>query len=380
MPFPEDFAVEPFMDKHETNALFNLGETCCYSLSLDEIEQLSGNKFNFNTKTRLSYGAIKGSDELRTSIASLYGPDFTMDDILLTNGAIGANFLAFYTLVGAGDHVICVEPTYSQLYSVPEMFGAEVDLLTLKKEDDFLPNLQTLKSMIKNNTKLIIINNPNNPLGSVIKKDLLKQICKLCEENDIYLHSDEVYRPIFHSLEDEMVPPSACELYSKAIVSGSMSKAYSVAGIRLGWLVSKDKQFLRDAASRRDYNMISVSMIDDQIAQYVLDNREYVIKRNYELCLNNFRLLNDFMDEHSDKFEFYHKPTAATVCLAKVKGVNDTMKFATFLAEKYGVLAVPGEAFGVPGTIRIGYCNSEDDIKLGLKHLADAYIEWLKIM
>ncbi|CCC71292.1 hypothetical protein NCAS_0G04050 [Naumovozyma castellii] len=378
MPYQEDFGVEQFMDKYEEGIQHNLGETCCFSISLGELAKLSGNTFELDQDLQLTYGSIKGSDKLRSLIASMYGPEFNKDNVLVTNGAIAANFLIYYTLVGPGDHVICVDPTYAQLYSVPKMFGAEVSLLKLQKEDGFIPNIETLKKMIKSNTKLIIINNPNNPLGSAISTETLNDICQLCEENNIYLHCDEVYKPIFHSMpEGKSVPLSGCQLYDKAITTGSMSKAFSCAGLRLGWLISKDTQMLRDAASRRDYNTISVGMVDDKIAQYVLENREPLLKRNFELCLDNLQLLNSFIQESQGRFEYVCKPEAGTVCLLKLNGISDSMAFGKFIAEEYKILAVPGEAFGIPGTLRIGYGNSKKDLLEGLPLLQKAYDVWL---
>lgn len=378
MPYQEDFEVEQFMDKYETGIKYNLGETCCYSLSLDEIAQLGHcEPFSIDPNLRFTYGAIKGTDNLREQIASLYGSEFSKDNVLITNGAIAANFLVYYSLVGPEDHVICVHPTYNQLHSVPKMFGAEVDFLRLKEEDGYVPNINTLKSILKKNTKLIIINNPNNPLGTIISSDLLKQICQLCNENNIYLHSDEVYRPIFHSLpEGTTKPPSACELYDKTIVTGSMSKAFSLAGIRLGWIITKDLNVLKIASSRRDYNTISVSMIDDLIAQYALKNADSIIKRNYNLCLENLQILNQFVKENSDLFDFVAKPQGGTVCLLRLKTIKDGYKFATYLAEKYKVLCVPGEALGIPGSLRIGYANSKNDLLKGLPLLKKAVLNW----
>lgn len=380
MPYQEDFAVEQFMDRYETDIDFNLGETCCYSLSLNEIQKLGNcESYQFDFDQRLTYGAIKGSLKLREQIASLYGEEFTSGNVLITNGAIGANFLTYYTLVGKGDHTICVTPTYNQLFSVPKMFGSEVSLLQLKPEDGFLPNLDTLKSMVQTNTKLIIINNPNNPLGVMIPDNMLLEISRICQENNIYLHSDEVYRPIFHSLPDGMLPPkSCCEIYDKAICTGSMSKGFALAGIRLGWIISKDLKFLRDAASRRDYSTISVSMIDDSIASYALSNVDKIIERNYKLCLRNLTILEQFIDQNEDLFEYVVKPQGGTVCLVTLKKIANSEKFAHFLAQKYRVLTVPGECLNYPGTLRIGLGNGENDLIGGLPKLKEAYLEFLK--
>lgn len=379
MPYQEDFAVEQFMDKYEVGIQYNLGETCCYSLSLGEIAAATGNEFQINPEMRLTYGAIKGSDTLRTKIASLYGDQFTKENVLITNGAIGANFLVYYTLVGKNDHVICIDPTYSQLYSVPRMFGAEVDQLRLETANNFLPDMKKIRSLIRKNTKLIIINTPNNPLGRIIPRDLMIELVEICKEFDIYLHCDEVYRPLFHSSNGSMISDPGCALYSKAVTTGSMSKAYALAGIRLGWIITKDLNILRDAASRRDYNTISVSMLDDAVAEYALENVNFIMDRNYKLCIENLNILTNFLNENSDYFEFYAKPEAGTVCLVTIKNVKDTMQFGRFIAEKYRILAVPGECFGIAGTLRIGYGNSKNDLLNGLPLLKEAYMDFISL-
>jgi aspartate/methionine/tyrosine aminotransferase len=151
------------MDEHETWATHNLAETCCASVSLDDLV-FAGNKdraslIDFSQKQ--TYGAIRGSDALRSSIANLYRDEesepVSKDNILITNGAIQANFLALYTNIARGDHVICQHPTYQQLYSVPESFGAEVSLWRADEQNGWQVNLDDLRSLIRPNTKVIII-------------------------------------------------------------------------------------------------------------------------------------------------------------------------------------------------------------------------------
>lgn len=153
------------MDKYETTAKYNTAETCCASISIDDLRELSEDKdFNPLTalqSTKLTYGAIRGSDKLRGTLSNLYSvktPGLVpKDNILITGGAIQANFLLLYTLVGPGDHVICHYPTYQQLYSVPASLGAEVSLWKSKETNDWQLDIEELKSLIRPNTKLIII-------------------------------------------------------------------------------------------------------------------------------------------------------------------------------------------------------------------------------
>ena len=378
MPYQEKFEVEDFMDEYETLIEYNLGETCCYSLSLNEVEKISGEKFEFDFDTRFTYGVIDGTEPLRELIAGLYSNQdvkFTKDNVLLTNGAIGANFLTYYTLFGKGDHVICVSPTYQQLFSVPKMFGADVELLHLRKENGFVPSLDEFAKLIRNNTKAIILNNPNNPLGTVIDTASLQQIEEMAERHGITVICDEVYRPLFHSIEQ--TPKSIVQLSSKGISTGSMSKAFAFAGVRLGWIVTQDLEFLKAAKSKRHYNTISVSIADDQISQYVLRNKEPVLQRNNQLCLTNLAYLKQWLSKNNFA-EFYNVPQGGSVCLLKFKGISDTYHFSCWLAKSKRVLLVPGETFECPGTVRLGYANSYEELVKGLDILSASMDEYMK--
>lgn len=150
------------MDKYETLAKYNIAETCCASISISDLQRLSGNNTTLlDVSTKLTYGAIRGSKQLRDSVAGLYPVEESAclppDNVLVTAGAIQANFLLLYTLVGPGDHVICHYPTYQQLYSVPASLGAEVSLWKSKEANGWKVDINELKSLIRPNTKLIII-------------------------------------------------------------------------------------------------------------------------------------------------------------------------------------------------------------------------------
>lgn len=159
----KDFAVEQWMDKYETQAKYNVAETCCASISVADLQDLCEDKYlnPLDLSTKLTYGAIRGSEKLRSTLANLYSvrtpSPLPADNVLVTSGAIQANFLALYALVGPGDHVICHYPTYQQLYSVPDSLGAEVSLWRAKEEDGWKLDVNELKELIRPNTKLIIL-------------------------------------------------------------------------------------------------------------------------------------------------------------------------------------------------------------------------------
>ena len=169
----EPFAVEEWMNEYEVGARFNIAETCVDSVSLDELFALTGeDKAQFLTDfcaKRLTYGDIVGSDALRSGICKLY-KTVQPRQVVPTHGAAGANHHVFCSLISAGDRVVSIMPTYQQLYSIPEAIGAEVAIMHLKQENDYLPDLEELKALVTPETKMICINNPNNPTGALMSE------------------------------------------------------------------------------------------------------------------------------------------------------------------------------------------------------------------
>lgn len=375
------------MDKYETTpGVLNIAETCAASISIDALVSLCEDpnvEPPLKTSTKLTYGPIRGSDKLRERLSSLYSARISsplpLDNVLITPGAISANFLLFYTFIGPGDHVVCVYPTYQQLYAVPETLGAEVSLWKLKKENKYIPDLEELKTLVMDNTKMIIINNPNNPTGSTIPKSILLGLVKFAEERDIIILSDEVYRPLFHGISpvDEEFPPSMISLgYSKTIITGSMSKAYSLAGIRIGWIASRDRSIIEAIAAARDYTTISVSQLDDQVASYALSASvlHALLGRNIKLAKTNVALLEAFVNEHSSICSWV-KPNGGTTAFIKFETKGQPVEDAQFcidVIEKTKVMLLPGsKCFGqeFKGFVRIGFVCETEILQEALKNL-----------
>ncbi|KAK4958515.1 hypothetical protein LTR10_004944 [Elasticomyces elasticus] len=385
---PPLFSVEQWMDKYETTAKFNIAETCCASVSIEELASLSENKECkasdiIDLSAIQNYGEIRGSTPLRNNLSRLYsskvGTPLPPDNILITPGAIAANFLVFYALLKPSDHVICHYPTYQQLYSVPASLGAEVDLWKSKPDNKWLPDFDDLKAMVKDNTKMIILNNPQNPTGQILPKPLLQQIVDLAAGKDILVFSDEVYRPLFHGITpmDKDFPPSILSMgYKNTITTGSLSKAYSLAGVRVGWLASRNRDIIEQCASARDYTTNAVSQLDQQVAAFALspDTLHSLLGRNIQLAKANLELIERFVIKH-DEYCSYTKPVAGTTAFVKFERDGkpiDAKVFCETLQEKTGVMFLPGDVgFGDEwkGYVRIGYVNRTEVVKEGLEEL-----------
>jgi len=361
------FGVEIWMNQYETQCAYNLAETCVESLTVAQLLDLAGKRSAILDELlplKLTYGAIEGSERLRGNIASLYARQ-KPENVTITHGAIGANALVYATLVEPGDRVISVLPTYQQHYSIPESLGADVQVHKLRAENAFLPDLDEIERLITPNTKLIALTNPNNPTGSVMDRAMMQRVADLATRCGAYVLCDEVYRGV-DQVGDELTV-SMADLYERGISTGSMSKAFSLAGLRLGWIVGP-KDLIHAVSIHRDYNTISVGMLDDHFASIALEHRDAILKRNRAIVRENLAILDRWVAEESAIS--YVKPKGGTVALLKYDFDLPSRDFCVRLLEAEGVMFTPGSALDMEGYVRIGYANNRAVLEEGLPRVS----------
>jgi len=367
------FKVEQWMNEWEDHCTYNLAETCIDSMTIKELLETCGEDVEQYmlglADTRLTYSHIYGSPELLDGIAGLFEVELSHDDIIPTHGAIGANNQVIHTLIEPTDNMLSVMPTYQQHYSIPESIGADVRIIELNLDNHFLPNLDQMRSLVDENTKMITINNPNNPSGSLIPVEVMKEIVEIARSVDAYVLCDEVYRGIS---EDGSYMPSIVDLYEKGISVGSMSKVFSLAGLRLGWIVSRDKKLMEACRERRDYDTISCGAIDDKLAALALNNKEKIFARNREILLKNREILDQWVNETPEVY--YQRPVAGTTALVYYKKDIPSYELCVKLLQSKGVMFTPGECFEMEGAVRIGYAFDSKLLREGL----DKFAEFLK--
>ncbi len=365
----EPFAVEEWMNEYEEGAKFNTAETCVDSISIDDLLGLAGKSreefFSSLCSRRLTYGDIQGSNALRSGIASLYRT-IGKEEVVTTHGAAGGNHHVFISLVSPGDHVVSVMPTYQQLYSIPRSITSDVDVLKLRKENGYLPDLDELKRLALPDTRMIAINNPNNPTGAVMDRDMLCRIIEIADKCGAYLLCDEVYR---HLGQDDEWCESVADLYDKGISVGSMSKVFSLAGIRIGWIATHDEDARKQFLSHRDYDLISCGMIDDVIASLALENKEKILERNRGIIRSNLAILDDWI--HGNSHFSYVKPQAGTTALIHYDFQVPSYKLCKDLYTETGAFLTPGDCFEEPYSFRIGYACNKDVLEGGLKAISE---------
>ncbi|KAA9005999.1 aminotransferase class I/II-fold pyridoxal phosphate-dependent enzyme [Histidinibacterium aquaticum] len=357
----EPFGVEQWMNAWETRCELNLAETCVHSLTIGELLEIAGRTGTLEEELAglpLTYGPITGSERLRGLVAGLHERR-TAENVLICHGTIGANQLVYQALVGPGDKVVSITPTYQQHTAIPEALGAELVELQLRPEDGWLPDLDRLREAMAGGARLLTFTNPNNPTGSLMPPEMLDEIVAIAREADAWILSDEVYRGAEPG-------PSVADLYEKGIATGGMSKIFGLAGLRLGWIVAPT-EILRLAELHRDYSTISVGRVDDHLASLALEHRQALIDRARRVTRGRRAQMADWIE--ATPRVGWVPPQAGTVALITYPGETPSRPLAERLLAETGVLLTPGSVMGVEGTLRVGYAQPEEVMTEGLARL-----------
>lgn len=319
----------------------------------------------------LCYGHHMGKPELCDLIAKEAGVN--ADAVLLTAGAAAALFIVNTSLLSKGDHVIIAHPNYSTNIETPRAIGCEVEFLHLEFESGFRMNIEKLRSLIKKNTKLISLTNPHNPTGVMMKREELNAVIQIAEENNIHVMIDETYRDLVFGEE----LPVAASLSDKAITVSSVSKAYGLPGIRLGWLICRDKELMETFLAAKEQIYICNSVADEEIAyKFLLKKEQFfsTIRKNIE---SNYKILHDWLHRQND-LEFV-LPEGGVVCFPRMREASkvNSEKFYRILNERYATYVGPGHWFEMDKRyMRIGFgWPKAEELKKGLENISLALKE-----
>lgn len=361
----EKFKLENWIDERENLAKYNLSETCIQALTLKELGEICDCDFKDLYNLKLNYGQIWGSSNLKSAICKLY-ENQTPENITVTLGGIGANNLALETIVEKEDKVVCILPCYQQSYSIPRFYGANVELFFLNQEDWSLDK-EKFKEVVGNDTKLICLTTPNNPTGMNFSAEEVNFIIETARSCGAYIFADEAYRGLNHF--GNSYSKSFADMYEKGIATGSMSKSYSLAGIRLGWVVA-DSDIINKINLNREYNTISISALDDYVATIALENHEKIVERNLKIILENKKIILNFINSNSH-FSWV-EPNAGTIACINFDYDLTSEDFCASLFDKTGVLTIPASCFDMnQNFFRIGYAMDSQTLQEALNLISD---------
>ena len=365
----QPFKAEKWINDHENDCIYNLTESCVQPFKMEELLNLLGIKEKYIENllnTTLDYGPINGSDSLKEQISKLY-EHVSVENIALAQGGNNANMLVVMELFDKNDEIITFTPSYEQFSSLAKSIHATVISLPLYEEKNWMYDLNEIEKNINSNTKAIVLINPNNPTGTVLSESDCLDLVKLARKYDLYIISDEAYRGM---IVDGKEAKSFADYYEKAIVTSGLSKTYALPALRIGWIIGP-KEFIERIIIRRDYDIISLSKMNDMLASEVLKQKNKVIKRNIDICLENRKIIQKWMKTEPHITNVFIQGTTQ---LIKYDIDMKSEMFAELIQKETGIFFVPGACYNSEYHLRLGGGLNPVVLKEGL----EVFSKWLR--
>ena len=362
------FAIERMMGKWENVVDINLSESGVHPMILSELLAMNGSTVEALADVEINYPQANGLPELRRTIASLYD-GASEDNVLVTVGAAEANFLTIHTLLNPGDEAVIMRPNYMQVFGIAKNRGVNIKDFNLREENDWAPDLDELESIVSDKTKLIAVCNPNNPTGRIMTEAEMDAVVAAASRVGAWILSDEVYAGA--ERETDIQTPSFYGRYDKVVAMGSMSKAYGLPGLRIGWAVGPAKT-LDDMWARHDYTTISTTMLSNTLAAIALSPkvRPQILARTRKFIRDGYPVLEEWVKAHDNTFTLYPSQAAAIAFVRYNLDINSTELVTRMMKEK-SVLMVPGDHFGLDNYLRISFGLPHDYLRDGLDRAHD---------
>lgn len=364
------FRMERWQSTHEHRVDINLSESGVHPLTIGGLIELSGRDLDLDA-VLLGYGQSNGSDELRSLIADQY-EGATDASILVTVGGAEANFTCFWHLFEGNDKAAIVLPTYGQVPGLLESFGSRLIPVNLIEEDGWQPDLRALEAALLEGARFILITNPNNPTGASLSRASMDRIVELTETHGAWILADEVYAGA--EAIDEPTP-SFWGQHDRVLITNSLSKAYGLPGLRLGWVAGPD-DLIRELWGRTDYTTICPPSVSDALACLALEpsTRAKIAGRTRNIVQSNLSVVEEWMREQEGRFR-YRPPDAGAICYAHYAAPIGSTAFAEKLRTDKSVLVVPGDHFGMDHYLRLGFGNPRDELVEGLERVRKTFDE-----
>ena len=335
------FKLERYFAQYEFSVKYLLSSSDCDGLLQNELLEMADHEMkNLWNLLTLGYTDSLGHPLLREEIARLY-PGIAADDCLVIVPEEGI-YLALNAMLQKGDHVICTFPGYQSLYEIAESMGCEVTKWEPEEAQGWRFDPDFLDQHIQPNTKLIIVNFPHNPTGALPPKEAYQRVVDIARKHSLFLFSDEMYRFLEYDQNDRL--PSACELYDRAVSLFGMSKTFGMAGARIGWVVTKDKNLYAKMAALKDYTTICSSAPSEILSIIALRSKEQIILRHLKRIKRNLTLLDQFFAEFKDQFEWI-KPKAGTIAFPRLKRDANSLDFCQQAINDANIMLLPSTVY-----------------------------------
>ncbi len=366
------FEMEQWLIKYRFEVEFNLAESGVRDMTVGRLLKYANRDFDVLSDVVLQDEDTRGTAHLRRLIADSYHR-VDPDQIIVTTGTSEALFVLFNTLLSPGDEVIAERPSFQALWQVPTAIGCKVHSLALDREDRFQLNIEKVKDLVNERTRLIIINTPHNPSGMIRDLGGLKKLSEIADSVGAYLLVDEHYR--FLPLDYPTPLPSASELSGHNILlTGSITKCFGMIGLRVGWLIGP-QHVLAEARNYRDYLTHVLSPVTDRLTRLALGASETILSDTIAMIKKNRSTLEDFIHHHRDRLGWI-RPEAGAVAFPWLLNGENAKKFCQKIIEKTNVFLLPGSSFNKPDHFRICMGVENSSFAKAIDRIDSAIANW----
>jgi aspartate/methionine/tyrosine aminotransferase len=352
------FLLDDWLDQHEHGTEFNLAASTGPAWTVNEILALADDETRHRfLNHKLVYGRPSGSDTLREAIAEMQS--VPVETVQIVTGASEALAALMWLAAEPGANVIVPLPGFTTFSALPESLGLETRFYRLRRENGFRIDPDEIRRLTDSKTKLILVNSPHNPTGSTTSNEEMKALHDFSADHGIQLVSDEVYHPIYHGRQSQ----SAARL-PHATVIADLSKAFSIAGVRTGWMIEHDDRRRQQYWTARAYFSICNTTTGEILSEVAIRKRDVVLGKAQETASKNLKLLELFMAEHQDVLSWIPPQGGMTAFPWLVNGEN-SRPFCQAAVEK-GILLAPGDCFDTPSHFRLGFAAAGDNFSKAL--------------
>ena len=362
------FLLDAWLDQYEHNIEFNLAASTGPTWTVNDILALADDETRFRfLNHELVYSRPAGADSLREAIAEMQG--VPVESVQVVTGASEALLALMWLAAEPGANVIIPLPGFTTFSALPESLGVETRVYRVRRESGFRIDLDEIKRLADSKTKVILVNNPHNPTGATISHDEMEALHDFTAERGIQLVSDEVYHPIYHGKPSK----SAARLPHATVIS-DLSKAFSIAGVRTGWMVEHDACRREQYWTARAYFSVCNTTTGEILSEIAVRSRDVVLGKAQETATRNLKLLECFVANHRDVLGWIPPQGGMTAFPWLLSGENER-PFCQAATER-GILLAPGDCFDAPSHFRLGFAAVGDNFPKALDRFAAFVKSW----
>ncbi|HEX3821228.1 MAG TPA: aminotransferase class I/II-fold pyridoxal phosphate-dependent enzyme [Candidatus Sulfotelmatobacter sp.] len=362
------FLLDAWLDQHEHGIEFNLAASTGPTWTVNEILALADEETRHRfLNHNLVYGRVAGADGLREAIAEMQ--DVPIETIQVVTGAAEALLAIMWQAAEFGANIVLPLPGFATFSALPESLGLQTRFYRVRRENGFRIDPDEIKGLADSKTKLILVNSPHNPTGTTIGDNEMEALHDFTLQRGIQLVTDEVYHPIYHGRQTK----SAARLPHATVIS-DLSKAFSIPGVRTGWMIEHDAQRRQQYWNARAYFSVSNTTTGEILSEIAIRRRDVVLGKAQEVAGRNLKLLGRFVSEHRNVLGWIPPQGGMTAFPWLVSGEN-TRPFCHAAAEQ-GILLAPGDCFDTPSHFRLGFAAAGDNFPKALDRFGEFVKSW----